>query len=590
MKPTLSFLLLLSLACTPKEDSSTETEADADTDTDVDSDTDADTDSDADTDADSDADTDADADTDSGETDQPEDSTVEDTAPPDDPVEVDPMIAKLDPYEIPDVEVSPQPLVAGAPATISYRGNLIEDATTMMLYYGTDGGSCYNGAEMTATKEGFEVTIDIDKDVEGLHLSFYDDENSEWDDGGGHQYHASTVFPYLGPWLTWSATAQPGYGIVVNWETNLACLGVVQHGSDAKLGTYEVGPVTETVHHVELTGYQPGDTVYFRVYDSAGQQSEIFEYELPDPTDAYKIVAMADIQSYSESGRFNDTVAELMSSQTDAQLTLIAGDLIGWDSPGSWWLLLAMGREYWAKVPMLPAPGNHDGYGAEELLDGYMRFFDMPFPATSEPWYSVDYGSTRFLSLYSTDLNEMTAKSSQYSFVQTELAGCWSGGTRVCDWVFAFWHVPPYNTGMRHFSEQDDRRALTELFDGEVDWHITGHEHLYQRMLPLQYEATEAPSGLYGQETDDGVGYMVLPTAGSSGGTTVVDPTDTDAYVRELIGYPTMPTKSTTVTSELGFVTLEVDGTDMTITSYGLGEYAKAEAVEVIESYTYTRQ
>ena len=71
MRPTITLLITLAIACKNKDDTSpvtptdTDTDTDSDTDTDTDSDTDTDADSDTDTDTDADSDTDTDTDTDS---------------------------------------------------------------------------------------------------------------------------------------------------------------------------------------------------------------------------------------------------------------------------------------------------------------------------------------------------------------------------------------------------------------------------------------------------------------------------------------------------------------------------------------------
>jgi hypothetical protein len=72
-----------------------------------------------------------------------------------------------------------------------------------------------------------------------------------------------------------------------------------------------------------------------------------------------------------------------------------------------------------------------------------------------------------------------------------------------------------------------------------MDVVITGHEHMYQRFQPLQYDGVIAPSGEYGLGADDGVLYMVTPSAGFGmldGG--IVDPDDPGGEQRALLAYP----------------------------------------------------
>ena len=500
------------------------------------------------------------------------------------------MVEKLDPWIEAPVRFSPDPLVEGAPVTITYEGSLVGVTKFMELRYGFDHSSAIWPEKMIATKTGFEATLDVPKGSLALHVEFSNVKTDERDDREGLGYHAATSFPYLGPWLTWSSTAQPGSGIVVGWETTQPCLGVLEYGLTDALGSWAAGSLDDTVHHVELAGFSAGDTLHYRVWDSRGQVSDTYTYQLPDTTGAYTFIAMSDLQPYTSDGRLVDTAAELVANFPDAAFALLAGDIVGWDHPVSWWTSLHIMRELWTAVPMVPVPGNHDAFGSSSSGDaGLERYLAPPIASSGEPWYSLDFGSTHIMSLSSNDPITMAEGGDQYDWVEADLAGCWHGGVRVCDLVLASYHVPPYNVGTRHFREQEDVRPVTALFEGEVDWHIAGHEHLYQRFQPLRFEETAAPSGDYGVGSDDGVGYLVLPSTGYQPGTGVIDPEDPDADVRDVLAWPTLGDAELETTSELGFVTVEVDGSDLTITAWATGTWSTAEPAEVIETYTYSR-
>ncbi len=521
----------------------------------------------------------------------PEDSDTSD--PPGDtgPDTDDPtsMVAKLDPYVAAAVRIEPSPLVAGSDVTITYEGSLVGSAKQLTVYYGWDDTSWGNSEKMTATHAGFEITFEVPKENIALHLTFSDSDTGETDDRGGLDYHASVFFPYIGPYLSWSTTAQPGDGIVIGWETTVPCLGVLEWGLDAKLGSWETGSHDGTVHQVELTGLTPGDTVHYRVYDSLENVSDIYTYEVPDTTAAFEFAALSDLQPWDADGRLPDTVSELLANHPDARFAYLPGDLVGWDDPLSWWLFFHLAKDLWSTMPAVPVPGNHDNYGSGTLLEGFQRYWDLPWPSPSQPWCSIDYGPVHVISLYSEEPSTMEAGTDQYVWLQSDLAGCWSGATRTCDWVFAANHVPPYNVGMRHFYEQYDVREITQLFQGEVDWHISGHEHVYMRFLPLHYEAQLADSDSYGLGSDDGVGYLILPTSGSTTGYSAIDPKLKDASVRELLAYPELADDTTDIPAELGFVIIAIDGTDLTLTAYGTGENSAAEAAEVLETMTYSK-
>ncbi len=575
--PALAALTSLALlACDPKPDSDSDPPGDSPVDSPVDTE-------------DSHGDT-RPVDTDTGPHDtDPDTGHTADTDHTGDTGEPRTMVERLDPYTVPPVRFSPDPLVDGAPVTITYEGSLVGSAKLLELRYGFNNSAPIWPQKMAATATGFELTMDVPKGNLALHVLFEDPETGDIDDGDEHYYHAATEFPYLGPWLTWSSTAQPGSGVVVSWETTTPCLGVVEYGVSDALGSWQAGSLEDTVHHVEITGLTPGDTLHYRVWDSTGRVSDGFAYAVPDTTAPFEFIAMSDLQPFSEGGRLGDTVTELLSGHPDAAFALVAGDIVGWDDPSAWWSMLYTTRDLWSAVPLVGVPGNHDSYGASTSLGGFDRYLAPPYPSISEPWYSIDFGSTHILSLHSSDSSSLMVGADQYSFVQTDLAGCWSGGVRVCDLVIASFHVPPYNVGTRHFFEQGGLRAVTSLFDGEVDWHIAGHEHLYQRFQPLRYEQTIASSGDYGVGADDGVGYIVLPTSGSTPGGGVINPADKAATVRDALAWPVLGDAELDTPAELGFVTFEVDGSDLTLTAWATGGWSKVEPTEVIETYTYTR-
>ncbi|MFH1464241.1 MAG: metallophosphoesterase family protein [Pseudomonadota bacterium] len=514
-----------------------------------------------------------------GDTRRPGDSAP-DTAPPVDPIEA------LDPWVEPDVLVTPIPLVEGGEATVLYRGSLASGAKQILMDYGFDDRGSGEELELVLGADGWEGTLDVPRGSTALHMTFVDPDAGTLDDAAGLLYHASAEFPYLGPWLVWNRSAQPGSGILVSWETSVPCLGVLEYGTSASLGCYAAGAVTDTLHHVAVTGLSPGDVLYYRVWDSSGAASEVYTYDVPETADPYRFLAIADIQSYSASGRMVDTVPELIAAAPDAAFALSIGDLAGWDDPVAWWMYFHMGRDLWSWLPIVPVPGNHDGSGSATLLDGFYRYFHVSWTSPVEPWYSLDFGGTHILALCSNLLPTLAEGAGQYAFAEADLAGCWSGGVRTCDQVFAAFHVPPYNAGMRHFHEQYDVREVTALFDGTVDWHISGHEHVPQRTFPLQYDGQIAPSGDYGIGPDDGVGYLVVPTAGSYPGYSLADPGTPEGPARDVFTYPDMSTGSTVSGAELGFTVVSVDAAGITLETYATGSSSAAAPARLIDSVT----
>ena len=581
-------LLLLTAACgdktQPVDDTGPEGNTDTDTDGDTDTDTDADADSDADTDADSDADTDTGPDTyDWGH---------------------------LDPWVQPEVWVEPFPLVPGEDATVYYYGDL-RKVHSLTLHHGFNGWNAVEGlddmevvveggdegwvrdSEMSRTGDGgFEVTVTTPTDARAMHFVVYDPVGDEWDANGGKDWGWAFEVPFIGPYLTWNDTAEAHDGVVVNFETSLPCLGVVEYGTTSSLGSAVAGTEFGTMHHVALEDLAPNTTYHYKVWDSAGNGSETYSFRTADRWGSeLSFVVMSDMQDQGEDNRWGDVAESVVDNHPDLAFAMIPGDMPNDQKNGQWWVFFDRGRELFHSTPIVPAVGNHDTptFGSNLDTTNFHHYFEVPSSADGVgDFYSLDVGRVHILTLFSENPDGFLREGDQYAFAEADLADTWSGGVRQYDWVFTQWHNPPYNIGSRHHHEQGAYRDMTELFDGNVDWGFYGHEHLYQRMLPLQYNAEIVSSATYGIGPDDGVGYIVTPPAGNYPHTTVIDPDDEDADRRDRVAFPELD-ETDQVPSEVGYITVDLTATTISIKAWGLGTYEKPAETWLREEYGYSR-
>lgn len=121
-----------------------------------------------------------------------------------------------------------------------------------------------------------------------------------------------------------------------------------------------------------------------------------------------------------------------------------------------------------AGVPPLAVLGNHDvqaGHG-----DEIARLLGMP-----GRWYVATLGDALFVGLDST----RPYCAEQREWLEDTLAGA------RARWIVVALHHPPYSAGW-HGSERRVRRAFVPLFRRfGVDLVLAGHEHDYQRSMPL---------------------------------------------------------------------------------------------------------
>jgi len=167
------------------------------------------------------------------------------------------------------------------------------------------------------------------------------------------------------------------------------------------------------------------------------------------------------------------------------------------------------------------------------LLDGGVKFYaalgnhDNPnqrmykgFNMNGERYYTFKPSLTAGVRFFALDSNYMDPK--QLEWFEKELAASGS------DWKIAFFHHPPYASGM-HGSDEILKKQLEPLFiKYGVNVVFTGHEHFYERIKPqkgVQYfvEGASAKlrkgdinprSGLTAFGYDSGYTFMLVEVAG----------------------------------------------------------------------------
>ncbi len=520
-------------------------------------------------------------------------------------------VALLDPWIQPDVWVEPEGNVSVTRVQVRYQGELA-DRDALTLYHGFDGGRALEELEgwlggvdgsycpdyyleraMESDEEGgWRVEFDVPEGVEVLDLWFEDPADGTVDDALGLRYHHAFGFPYAGPWLTWDASARPGNGVVVNWQTDIPCLGVVAYAADGQETALAAGTHRRFRHHVQLTDLTPDTRYQYRVFDCAGQSSERFSFTTmaDDPTEI-ELVVLADMQDDADPDEGWDEVAQaVLDVASGVDLLLVPGDMPCNDTPGSWWRFFDRGGELLATYPMVPALGNHDTptKGHHQDSSSFEQLFSLPDGSGSEAYYRMDLGPLIVLVLNSEVRPSLVGpKASQRLWLEAQIDELEGHD----GWVFVAMHEPIYNLGRRFYDVQEDYRPVSALFDGTVDWVFTGHEHIYQRMHPLRFDAQFAPSGRYGRGDDDGVGYVVVPTAGDQTFEgKILSPMAPTAEDRDWMAYPEPVEDSDVVPAEIGFVVVRLAGEDFELEAWGQGTLALQLPPHVVDELSYTRR
>jgi hypothetical protein len=127
------------------------------------------------------------------------------------------------------------------------------------------------------------------------------------------------------------------------------------------------------------------------------------------------------------------------------------------------------------QVPFFPASGNHeyktdDAAPFREVFD----LFENGGPGGRERWYSFDWGNAHVVVL---DTEQVGTE--QATWLDHDLA------TTTRPWKIVVAHRPPYSSGT-HGGDDAVRRMFVPLFEEhDVALVLLGHEHDYERTVPL---------------------------------------------------------------------------------------------------------
>lgn len=127
-----------------------------------------------------------------------------------------------------------------------------------------------------------------------------------------------------------------------------------------------------------------------------------------------------------------------------------------------------------------PVPGNHEYLTAN--AQGYRDYFNT---GTGPLWYSYDIGSWHVVALDSDcgKIGGCGMTKPQGQWLKADLV------THPVQCTLAYWHHPRFNSG-EHGGATNMTWAWRLLYNANAELVLNGHEHSYQRFVPLKYDGT----------------------------------------------------------------------------------------------------
>ena len=274
-----------------------------------------------------------------------------------------------------------------------------------------------------------------------------------------------------GPYLQ-SVTATSA---IVVWRTDLPGGSRVDYGVGDYTHSIDL-PDATTEHVVTLTDLIADTEVMYRVSTNGVELASGAFRTAAGSDRAFSFAAIGDSGTGSTA---QYSVADRLVA-LDPQFVLHTGDVIYPDGQAGGYdpFFFQPYQTLARRAPIYPTLGNHDTH--TQSGQPYLDAFYLPHnnPATTERYYSFDWGNAHFTAL---DFNT-GPDAAQLQWLQNDLA---STDKR---WKIVFYHQAIYSSGPHGYEGwvEAKRALLTPIFEQyDVDLVINGHDHDYERSLPI---------------------------------------------------------------------------------------------------------
>ncbi len=268
----------------------------------------------------------------------------------------------------------------------------------------------------------------------------------------------------IGPYMSWDDS--PASTIRINWRTSSADSSILVFGIGSLTDTLADSEPT-TIHSFKLTGLLPGSTYVYKIIGEDYSTPTYHFRTSPENPDSVVFVVFGDTRS--DSAAHQMVVNAII--EANPEFVINTGDLVSDGEKMSEWITyFNIEREMLHNAPLMPCIGNH-----EYPLDNYLSLFYLP---GNEQYYTFEYGNLFFVALNT----EVSDYSTQRTFLDSVLRQASQDSGK---WLIVYFHRPPYSAG-GHGSDQDVRSAFTEIMEQHhVSLVFNGHNHFYQRTVPI---------------------------------------------------------------------------------------------------------
>lgn len=267
--------------------------------------------------------------------------------------------------------------------------------------------------------------------------------------------------------------------ITILWQLNTTASCVIEWGDDQ---TYSLGSAITNEyggnhqHKYVLTGLQPGQLYYYRVFAAGRIYTGSFHCAPQSNSDHVKFMVYGDSRTFP--AIHDQVAAEMLATYVEdpefQTITLSVGDLVTNGDDENTWDSEHFNANYsnihelLAETPYLTAIGNHDGSGTL-----FARYF--PYPYEDGRYWSYDYGPVHFTVV--DQYTDYSPGSTQLAWIEDDLA------STNRPWKVVYLHEPGWSAG-NHANDSTVQNYIQPLcVQYGVSLVFAGHNHYYARAV-----------------------------------------------------------------------------------------------------------
>jgi 3',5'-cyclic AMP phosphodiesterase CpdA len=168
-------------------------------------------------------------------------------------------------------------------------------------------------------------------------------------------------------------------------------------------------------------------------------------------------------------------------------------------------------------------------------------------------------------------VEDVPRESEQYKFTVNDLEKAKNNSS--IDWIIVMFHKPIYSSLTSHMQEYIMREKYQPVFDKYgVDIVLQGHNHLYDRTLPLQFNPNNTSKPIVDESNNTTVNKFVNPegsiysVVGLGGRSSHIFLNQPDYVVKQYNGF--------------GFLSIEINGKELDAKYYDIGYECKEEKLK----------